>query len=366
MTPTRSDPAVVVVGSGPAGAAAAIALLRRGIPVAIVERSAFPRVKVCGEFISPAATDLLESLIPPAELLAAGARRIDAVMLDMPGAPPTRWAMPRPAWAISRASLDTRLTQRARAAGAEVIQPAAVRDVRYSDSHAEIVLNAGRILHADAVIHADGTGRFDPAGPIPMRPGVIGLKCHFRPRADADLACVGMRAAPGAYIGVIAVESGLATCAVTASVALFRRHAGDADAMLRDCWPRWDPTRRVGDWRHSGIGASGYIDPGHPRSFRVGNAAAAVEPIGGEGIGLALWAGLTLGDTLDPRRPHTMRLTQRTFALAYRRRLRLRRPVCRLAAACLMHPRCLAPLRPMLTGRAIALTPWWALSGKPF
>ncbi|WP_136622814.1 FAD-dependent oxidoreductase, partial [Mesorhizobium sp. 10.2.3] len=38
----------VIIGAGPAGSSAALTLARRGWAVAIVEKSAFPRRKVCG------------------------------------------------------------------------------------------------------------------------------------------------------------------------------------------------------------------------------------------------------------------------------------------------------------------------------
>jgi flavin-dependent dehydrogenase len=46
--------AVHVVGGGPAGVMVAFAAMREGAPVRIFEKSAFPRHKVCGEFLSPA------------------------------------------------------------------------------------------------------------------------------------------------------------------------------------------------------------------------------------------------------------------------------------------------------------------------
>jgi flavin-dependent dehydrogenase len=51
--------AVDVVGGGPAGVMAAFAAMREGAPVRIFEKSAFPRHKVCGEFLSPAILPLL-------------------------------------------------------------------------------------------------------------------------------------------------------------------------------------------------------------------------------------------------------------------------------------------------------------------
>ena len=56
---------VVIVGGGPAGSSCAWALKRAGLEVAILDRRVFPRNKVCGGWITPAALDELQ--IDPAE-----------------------------------------------------------------------------------------------------------------------------------------------------------------------------------------------------------------------------------------------------------------------------------------------------------
>jgi 2-polyprenyl-6-methoxyphenol hydroxylase-like FAD-dependent oxidoreductase len=52
----------VVIGGGPAGSTTALLLAQRGWQVAVVEKSAFPRKKVCGEFISATNIPLLDRL----------------------------------------------------------------------------------------------------------------------------------------------------------------------------------------------------------------------------------------------------------------------------------------------------------------
>src|SRR3954451_2760891 len=54
---------LVVIGGGPAGCAAAITASRAGGKVLLLDRSKFPRQKVCGEFVSSEALELLRSLL---------------------------------------------------------------------------------------------------------------------------------------------------------------------------------------------------------------------------------------------------------------------------------------------------------------
>src|SRR5438445_13194971 len=58
--PDRYD--ALVIGGGPGGAAAALLLARAGRAVVVLERKAFPRRKVCGEFLSATSLPLLDEL----------------------------------------------------------------------------------------------------------------------------------------------------------------------------------------------------------------------------------------------------------------------------------------------------------------
>ncbi len=374
-----ASPRIAVIGAGPAGCVLAWRLARAGANVTLIEKSTFPRVKVCGEFVSPAATDILEHIIAPARLRALGATRVGEMAVEMrDGAGRERRAefpMPRSAWSLSRAALDHELVSLTQQAGASVLQPASVRDVQYLDDGVRVRLATGEEISADLIVHADGSGRHDPAGPTPLREGFVGLKCHFRvPDAptQALIRGVTIRASRGAYVGTIAVEGGLATCALVARSMLLREHSGDHDALLSSLWPAFIPAWRRGPWLSCGVARSRYITPGHPRSLRIGNAAAAVDPIGGEGIGLALWSAWTLADLLEPviaapgpLNADAVSLAESHLARLYRARLRTRLPACALSSWALVRPGLIAALWPIISRPRAVLAPWYRLSGKP-
>lgn len=59
-SPTEAD--IAIVGAGPAGAAAACHFARAGFRVVLIDQRCFPRDKVCGDFVSPAALAEFERL----------------------------------------------------------------------------------------------------------------------------------------------------------------------------------------------------------------------------------------------------------------------------------------------------------------
>jgi geranylgeranyl reductase family protein len=123
----RDDDAdVIIVGAGPAGSTAAYYLAQAGLNVLLIEKSRFPRDKVCGDGLTPRAVKPLIAMgVDVSEeagwLRNKGLRVIGGGMrleLDWPEL--SSW----PGYGLvrTRASLDEQLARRAQAAGAKLLE----------------------------------------------------------------------------------------------------------------------------------------------------------------------------------------------------------------------------------------------------
>ncbi|MFD7449310.1 geranylgeranyl reductase family protein [Kitasatospora sp. NPDC059827] len=128
--PTEDSADVIVVGAGPAGSTAAYHLARTGLDVLLLEKSAFPREKVCGDGLTPRAVkQLVDMGIDVSEeagwLHNKGLRLISghrSLEFDWPELS----AFPGHGLVRRRADFDELLARRAAAAGARLIERANV------------------------------------------------------------------------------------------------------------------------------------------------------------------------------------------------------------------------------------------------
>src|SRR5918912_2800672 len=140
--PSSLDYDVVIAGGGPAGTSAAIHLANAGARVLLIEQKRFPRAKLCGEFISPECLEHFERLGVAERMFdAGGAELIETVFYSERGrkvSVPSAWfgLAKRSALGLSRAEMDARLLERARQAGAQVLEE--------TQAH-ELILEKGRV-----------------------------------------------------------------------------------------------------------------------------------------------------------------------------------------------------------------------------
>lgn len=128
-----SSPPVLVVGGGPAGAAAAYWLARDGHEVTVVEKKEFPREKTCGDGLTPRAIKQLQDMkfdFNAAEFhKVTGLRSYagDDLMLELDWPEHTRF----PSWGgvIRRSDLDAQVAALAREQGVRIVEKTTAKPV---------------------------------------------------------------------------------------------------------------------------------------------------------------------------------------------------------------------------------------------
>src|SRR5215470_3380903 len=67
---------VIIIGAGPAGSTVSTLLARAGLRALLLEKSRFPREKLCGEFITPECFNVFDRLGVRERIFDAGAKLV--------------------------------------------------------------------------------------------------------------------------------------------------------------------------------------------------------------------------------------------------------------------------------------------------
>lgn len=281
----RTDP--LIVGGGPAGAAAAIALARAGARPLLLERTREAHDVVCGAFVGWDALEALRAIgIDP---WALGAHPIARVRVCAATHVVER-ALPHRAAGLSRRALDAALLAHATEAGVAVERGVAVRRVEGHMLH----LADGAMLEADALFLATGKHALRGSPRDGTAQGWVGLRATIA--AAPDLAgCIELHLLDRGYAGILVQEDGRANLCL--SIAPERlAAAGSAErlvALLAMEAPRLAARLDgAGGWTAiAGVPYGWRARSTAPGLFRVGDQAAVIASLAGDGIAIALASG---------------------------------------------------------------------------
>ncbi len=333
----RTD--ALIAGAGPAGCAAAIALAAGGARPLLIDRATAARDVVCGGFMGWDALALLRAI--GVDAAALGAHPIHRIRI-VAGDAVAEAELPHAAAGLSRRTLDAALAHAAVAAGAGLERGLAIR--RIDPAAATLTLADGTALTAPRIVVA--TGKHDLRG-LP-RPGgdAIGLRRRLTPTpalAKALAGTIELHLLPGGYAGLLLLEDGAANLCLSVGKALLAGRDGDALIAGLDAPRLAERVAGGGDaWLAiAGVPYGWRADPAPAGITRVGDQAAVIASLAGDGIAIALASGRMVGQA-----PAFRAAARRPLAVAQALRSLCERPrLARAAVPLLAHwPQAIAVL----------------------
>jgi len=278
---------VVIVGAAPAGSLAALVLARAGHRVVLLDRAAFPRAKVCGNCINPAAWDIWHKLGLTESFAALPHQEITGFDIHVEGRTLYQHAFLSPQRgprAIPRDLLDDWLRREAQAAGAEFFPETTVTKI---DAPNGIVSTARGEFAGKLVFGADGrnslVARQSGLMPPPRRCHRVAWQTSIPAPSSLD-DHAHMHVFEEGYFGFCRTSP---THAVI-SMVLDSRRTQDPLLLVRRFFPHFEEQ----EWLRMNPITRAPARTGAGRVWLLGDAARVVEPFTGEGIIFALTTGL--------------------------------------------------------------------------
>jgi flavin-dependent dehydrogenase len=351
----------LILGGGPAGSAAGIALARAGVDTEIIERSREPQDVVCGGFLGWDALAALRQLgIDAAGLGARAITRVRLVSAD----DVAESALPHPAAGLSRRRLDAVLLKAAESAGARIRRGVAVRSADFARRCAR--LDGGEEAAGHALLIATGKHELRGAArPRDTSGDPVGLRTPLQPSSRLEKALDGvieLHLFDGGYAGLLLQEDGKANLCLSAARPRIKA-AGGIEPLIRTLKDELPVlAERIADGRAEGWSAVSGVPYGWraamtaPGVYRIGDQAAVIASLAGDGIAIALASGRAAAEAIAADRPADTyqrafsRRAKRPIEAAERLRWAAEHPAPRRAAMAVLKT------LPGLTGLAARLT----------
>ncbi|WP_243056427.1 geranylgeranyl reductase family protein [Nocardioides sp. SR21] len=321
-TPAQTD--VLVVGAGPAGSAAAAWAARAGADVVLVDAAVFPRDKTCGDGLTPRAIGELQRLGLEdwlrAHTVNQGLRAHgfgQTLLLPWPGGSLPDWGS-----AVARTELDDHLRTTAIKAGAVAVDGHRAFDVRRDGDRVSAVVfktaNGPVEIACQRLIVADGVR--SPLGKVLGREwhretvyGVAGRSYVASEMSDDPWISshLELRGEDGKILSGYGWIFPLGTGEVNLGVGTLATAKRPADIAIKPLMAHYAEQRRE-DFKLSGelrMPTSALLPMGGavsnvagPNWALIGDAAACVNPLNGEGIDYGLETGRLVAEVLAEHR----------------------------------------------------------------
>ena len=219
---------VIIVGGGLAGLTSAIHLSKREKHVLLIEKSAFPKHKVCGEYVSNEVLPYLNSLgIDP---ISEGAKKITKVHVSTTKNNLIKGELPLGGFGISRYFLDDLLVKKARLNGVQILKDT-VDSIHFKKESFTIITKSSGVFQSKITIGAFGKrSSLDQKMKrkfIQKESPYLAVKTHVKGLFPENL--VALHNFKGGYCGISKVENNAINICYITEYRSFKKHKNITD-----------------------------------------------------------------------------------------------------------------------------------------
>ncbi len=327
---------VIIVGAGPAGSAAAIPLATAGWKVLLLDSSAFPREKPCGDAITPDGVRILEEIGVLPEIDAEAYVSITRLMVTSPDGTKVEMAV-EPTNSghrfivAEREKFDLLLLKKAMQLGAEFRQARVTEVMKDSNDVSGVMVQSGgkmTTLSAKYIVGADGSTSAVRRSVMNTRPPrhSVAIRAYLQPfhcySNTAEFHFIN-EVFPG-YAWIFPLGPDRANVGLGLDLEDYTKKGNHLKAALSGFLHRQDICERYSEGtKLVSSKAWSYwftaVEPGinaFPGVLLTGDAAGFMDPLTGEGIRNALLSGKLAGETLATalQKMWSAELTSATYA----------------------------------------------------
>ena len=307
---------VIIVGAGPAGAAAALSFKESSLKVGLLDKDHFPRNKVCGDFVMARGIKYIDERAPGfLQKVQSFPHKVvnRQTVLHIDDLPPLSWTWNQKSYTLKRQDFDYLLLQEALAqTDTEFLPGTKIRDIEHTAKGLAVHTTKGQTLHTRLIIGADGAnsvvGR--KLGNYQLNHEHYGgsVRAYFTGlqnlNTEANEVYINKAVVPG-YFWLFP----LSCSSANVGLGMHSRHITRNKADLKSIFHQFIETHPL--LRHKmeqatmedslrGFGLPFYSQKrllsGH-RFMLTGDAGSLIDPTNGEGIFQAIVSGLLAGDT---------------------------------------------------------------------
>jgi flavin-dependent dehydrogenase len=306
---------IVIIGGGPAGSSAGIALAHAGMNTAIIEKKTFPREVLCGEFLSGEVVSAIKEFGLYDDFLSLYPNKVTQFRFIPENGVEATHALGFEAYALKRSRLDQLLLNAVKGSGAVVFQPAEVISIQPNENSYKIRCKTSGddlFLTAHTVIAAYGKQSILDKSLnrvfASYRSGYNGVKYHINNILLNETSGneIQLYTADGIYCGINRVSENETTLCFLSDRNVNQQDPKNAlNALLQRnrkfrslfaC----DPLTEL---RNLPVFGTGNIYFGQRSTvengiFMIGDAASVIAPLAGDGIGMAMESGKLIASIL--------------------------------------------------------------------